>query len=656
MILITLSYFGLFLLPGFVLALILGIQQQRFLLSYSLNISIFTTACLVTETLPSLTNQLANVYLVTLGIALLAAKLVSHLCEKKYQSIRDNLQATSSITRNTLGHRVGYPTLLIGLFLGYIFSVGPYTELPSDVWQHLGHIKTELLDLKSNSSGFRPELLSGSYAHRLHAFMALLFGVDQTGIVLPGTIFSSIVLILSFYFFFCWILKETLGDSQNACALAFGSTVLSFVSFGVDQFSYFRYYALAPTIFAYPLFLTATLFLVKGTNHRASRSLSFALAMLFGVFAGLIHAQELMFLLIVVAVYIPWVIFDKRAHPSFKLFGNVLARIGTLIIASYFFTAVIHFFFDLSTPETLDARFIELSFLPTAYGHLYVVNPIGQFFGVLSLVGIFAYIGFALTYADFRNNPYFIVLLSIPFVTIFNPFFLSIFFQFTAPYHAWRILYLIPFPLVATTVTWLFLSSRKTQLGQRRMVAVICAVIIAALIIDTTALPKSPLLIRYLTLKSTGQSGMNITAWPELKGFLNSLPEPINIVTDPVTGYFVRGATKHHAEGFKFHNSFDLVAVNKVFRGGKAKHLMHAELADKVLIINRQDGPLSQLGLTSGHWPSEVLKVSGYYPVELQTVIADNPERFFNIWQIDDATIYRLNPYRLDEILWDTFK
>lgn len=656
MLLITLSYFGLFLLPGFAFALILGIQQQRFLISYSLNISLFTTACLVTETLPSLADQLANAYLVTLGIVLLVAKLICLLREKKYQSIRDNLQASLSVTRQTLAHRIGYPTLLIGLFLGYIFTVNPYTELPSDVWQHLEHIKAELLGLKNNPYGFPPELLSGSYGHRLHAFVALLFGVDQVAIVLPGTIFTSIILILSFYFFFCWILEETLSDSRSARALAFASTVLTFVSFGVDQFSYFRYYALAPTIIAYPLFLVSTFLLLRGINQRRARSLSFTTAMLFGVFAGLIHSQELMFLLIVAAVYIPWIILDQRAHLSFKYLENTLVRLGILIVASYFLTAVIHFFFDLPAPAKLDARFIKLGFLSTNYGHLYVLNPTEQFFGVLSIVGIVAYIGFALRYVEFRRNPFFIVVLSIPFVTLFNPFFLSIFFQFTAPYHAWRILYLIPFPLVATTAAWLFISNYKTKVSQQQMVAVVCVVIITALVIDTTALPKSPLLLRYLTLKPTGQSGMDISAWSELRGVLNSLPEPINIVTDPVTGYFVRGATEHHAEGFKFHNSFDSVALNKVFRGGKAKHLMHPELRDRILIINQQDGPLSRLGATSGHWPGDVLKVSHYYPVGLRAVINNNPERFLSVGQFKNLTIYRLRPYEIDEIRWDTFK
>lgn len=656
MLLITLSYFGLFLFPGFAFALILGIQQQRFLLSYSLSISVFTTACLVTETLPSLTDQLLNAYVLTLCIALLVATLGRHLHERKYQRDDDNLAPSLSVTKQTLAHQIGYPALLIGLFLGYIFSVSPYTELPSDVWQHLFHIKTELLGLKNNSSGFRPELLSGSYAHRVHAFMALLFGVDHMAIVLPGTIFTSIILILSFYFFFCWILRVSLGDSQNTCALAFGSTVLSFLSFGVDQFSYFRYYALAPTIIAYPLFLTATLFLLKGTINRGNRSLSIATALVFGVFAGLIHTQELMFLLIVAAVYIPWTIFNQRIRLSFKPFRNVLARIGALIIASYFFTAVVHFFFDLPTPETLDARFIKLSFLPTAYGHLYVLNPIGQFFGVLSLVGLVAYTGFALRYAEFRDNSYFLVVLSIPFVTIFNPFFLSIFFQYTTPYHAWRILYLIPFPLVATTVTWLFLSSYKTRFGQRRMVAVICAVIIAALIIDTTALPKSPLLLRYLTLKPTGQSGMNIMAWPELKGFLDSLPEPINIVTDPVTGYFIRGATKHHSDGFKFHNSFDSVALTKVFIGGKPKHLMHPELDNRVFVYNRLDGPTSSLGKVSGHWPDDILRISRLYPDATVATISENPDRFLSILSVEELDIFILNGYDLHETLGNSFK
>jgi len=656
MLLITLSYFGLFLLPGFAFALILGIQQQRFLISYSLNVSFFTTACLVTETLPSLADRLTTAYLVTLSIVLLVAKLISLLRENHSPNIRGFLQANFSVTRPTLAQGIGYPSLLIGLFLGYIFTVNPYTELPSDVWQHLGHIKAELVGLENHSFSFPPELLSGSYAHRLHAFVASLFGVDQVAIVLPGTIFTSIILILSFYFFFCWILKETLSDSQNARTLAFASTVLTFVSFGVDQFSYFRYYALAPTIIAYPLFLTATIFLLTGINHRGVQPSNVTAAMLFGVFAGLIHRQELMFLLIVAAVYIPWIILDHRDRLSFMPLKNALVRLGVLIITSCFFTAVIHFFLDLPTPETLDARFIKLSFLPTSYGHLYVLNPIEQFFGVLSAVGIVAYIGFSLKYVEFRSNPFFIVVLSIPFVTLFNPFFLSIFFQFTTPYHAWRILYLIPFSLVATTAAWLFISNRKTKVGQRRVVGVVCAVIVAALIIDTTALPKSPLLLRYLTLKSTGQSGMDLTDWPELQGFLNSLSEPIDIVTDPVTGYFIRGATKHRTEGFKFHNSFDSVAINKVFQGSKAKHLMHPELADRILIVNKQNGPVSQLGATSGHWPSEVLEVSHYYPAELQTVLDDNPERFLSIWQVDGATIYRLDPYRQDEILWNTFK
>ena len=125
MLLITLSYFGLFLLPGFAFALILGIQQQRFLISYSLNVSFFTTACLVTETLPSLADRLTTAYLVTLSIVLLVAKLISLLRENHSPNIRGFLQANFSVTRPTLAQGIGYPSLLIGLFLGYIFTVNP---------------------------------------------------------------------------------------------------------------------------------------------------------------------------------------------------------------------------------------------------------------------------------------------------------------------------------------------------------------------------------------------------------------------------------------------------------------------------------------------------------------------------------------------------
>ena len=130
----------------------------------------------------------------------------------------------------------------------------------------------------------------------------------------------------------------------------------------------------------------------------------------------------------------------------------------------------------------------------------------------------------------------------------------------------------------------------------------------------------------------------------------------MQVVSDPVTSHFVRGYTRHHADGFKFHTAYDSVALNKVFKGGKAKHLMHPELKDRILIFNQQDGPLSQLGSVSGHWPEDILKVSSHYPEELQTVIDGNSERFLPIWQVGNATIYRLRAYRLNEIRWDTFK
>lgn len=656
MFLITLSYFGLFSLPGFTLGLILGVKQQRFLLSYSLSISVFTTACLISETSLGLTDQLANAYLVTLGLAFLVAALIRRFSAKRFQTIPSNSQSSLSISRDVLVERIGYPALLIGLFLGYIFTVGPYTELPSDVWQHLGHIKTELLGLKADSSNFRPGLFHGSYAHRLHALVALLFGADQTAIVLPGTIFSSITLILSFYFFFCWVLKDALDDSEKVRSLAFVSTILSFVSFGVDQFSYFRYYALAPSIIAYPLFLAATFLLVTGIKNQNIRSPNLTVAVIFGVFAGLIHAQELMFLLIFAAVYIPWVVLDRKTHLSSKPLRNSIVRLGILIIGSYFFTAVIHFFFDLPTSTKLDARFIELSFLPTAYGRLYILNPTEQFFGVLSVVGIVAYAGFALRYSQFLNTPYIIAVLIIPFVTVFNPFFLSILFQLTTPYHAWRILYLSPFSLVATIGVWYFISDLKTHNHRQIAKRLIYSLLFVALVIDTTALSKSPLFFRYLTLKATASNGLDLAGWPSLREFLNTLPGSTDIVTDSVTGYFINGATKHNVDNFKFHNSFNSVALDKVFNGGKAKHLMHPELKNRIFVLNLQDGPDSLLGSISQHWPSDILKVSKFYPPTLGQVIEANNEKFIRLWSAKNMKAFSLIGYDVDEIRWDTFK
>jgi hypothetical protein len=147
-----------------------------------------------------------------------------------------------------------YSLLLAACLVFYGLWVGPYTEIPADVYWHLGRI-TDLHLWFENGDTLEIIGLAGvfkSINYYWYRFVAL--SLNLTGTQLSSELGSiNLINILVFVVAFFSFAKAILAEDQHlkyislAAAIA---TIFMVLHFGVGPFSYVRYYTFGPAFFA----------------------------------------------------------------------------------------------------------------------------------------------------------------------------------------------------------------------------------------------------------------------------------------------------------------------------------------------------------------------------------------------------------------------
>ena len=166
---------------------------------------------------------------------------------------------------------------LLSFFSLYHLIVGPYTEIPSDFWKHLARVGTEFHFLAEGyvtnraAEGFGVSISNHIYV--IHAIIARLFLVNPIDLILPATLVTSGIFLGSVYWFSFKLLARFDLDVRYSVAGALLATLLTLTSFGTASFSYVRYYAYFPTIFAFPL-IYASIVIFVDYLEQSNRQLS----------------------------------------------------------------------------------------------------------------------------------------------------------------------------------------------------------------------------------------------------------------------------------------------------------------------------------------------------------------------------------------------
>ena len=198
-------YLAYLLGPGYVVVRLIGIRRNIFLLSYGISICL-----LVVSQIPfRVSSGNPSSWFLTLHILLVVLFLVCW---------RVGRFGSGSYTMWHHGknrQRVGGFVAIIILFSIYHLVTGPYTEIPSDFWSHLGRVKEQLFVLEQGQFpidiGLVEIIRGGMYIPFLHATVAKYFGVSPITIVPSAALVTSAVFLGAVYWFTLNILRCFFG-------------------------------------------------------------------------------------------------------------------------------------------------------------------------------------------------------------------------------------------------------------------------------------------------------------------------------------------------------------------------------------------------------------------------------------------------------------
>jgi len=627
----ALAYLIALLFPGFLIARALKLDGQPFLLCTSFSL-IYFIALLVFAMGVELT--------VTSFYILYSTGLIILCCL--------NIISRRPITSVSSHQLMGY--LLVGISSAlYLFSVGLYDELPSDVYQHMEYFKEVSNQIKLGEFNTTNTMAvfskSAKYWYHFPVLINNLINISFLRYVELFAAINVIVLLICIYEFTYWLFNRYISNKTELLVLSVLSVFFFATHFGINTFAFIRYYSIAPTILNYAIYLTSIICLFRYFNSDIKPTQFLIISGFLFCCAYLIHAQEAAFIgvsyfIIVLIVLLRYRLFKIQTNDQFEtknlpdsLFPFAIV-IFLVSLFAYFFV-VNEFVFDrISKPKILD--------IAKALGigeDYFILNPRFQFYTVLTHWGFYIYILYILFYSKyFKNNAFILAGMLVPLVTVFNPLFSNLFLRIGYSEVLWRFLYMIPLYLVAARLTTGLCLDFISLNSYRRIINVLIIVFIFVFLLPlkfgTTNLPYS----RIYSL-SEPHFQARPAYWQDMFDFLNSLPNQENIVTDPVTGYMINALTKHRNVGYKFYQwrqkdkyNFDNYANDPL--------QLHK---GKILIINQRKGMSTKIAKLAQHWPAHVLKLTDFYNDELITHIKDQSVHFEFLWGKNNIQIYRIN-------------
>jgi hypothetical protein len=476
-------------------------------------------------------------------------------------------------------------------------------------------------------------------------------GSTISGAISPASYLNTLIFVLAFFSFSQVVFQKSIPDRRALALVGVISSIFCFLHFGVNIFSFVRYYAMAPVMLNLVLFFTMMAIAIWYFDKEKLSFKYLATAALVTVAAAYIHLQEVLFaaaLMLVMSLYaflyqnlgfIRGVSGDGRERIS--IYALLTDRINLAFIAS--FLAMLFFvFYSYSARErnpAVEPKLISLGdFLPFA-NDFYILNPTYQFYYVITLWGLLVYLLFMLNWKQLRSNTYIVAGMVSPLFTIFNPVFTDLFLRYSLTEMYWRLSFIVPLYLVAGYVVVRMLTAVREK-SARGLVASVTAVLMLLVLLFPihTRYIDAPY-SRMLTLGKLSE-GSTPTHWQDLIGYLDSVKRrDSRIITDPVTGYMLSALTRHTSLRKKFHRF--LAGYIRLNYESYVNHPFD-RYRGHMLIINRRDGAISESGRVARHWPENILKVSNYYPAALIDYLAENPQRFELQWDSGDIQVYRI--------------
>jgi len=530
------------------------------------------------------------------------------------------------------------------MFSIYHVVAGAYTEIPSDFWARLGHVTDQLILLESGRFDAVEKITQlvndAVYVPLIHALVAGWLGVMPLKLVTPATLVTSLIFLLTVYFFSLRIQSEVQISERQKVAVAIVTTTLTVLVFGVASFSYVRYYAYFPHILNMAMMLVAmTIFLdiLEGKNRTVGASV---LCAIFILVMGVVNTQEALFTLVLMVTTCIWRAgrsLTQRVAGARSLSVPALTLGFALIVV---LAIVVGLGLKASAAAYLgNPHLFDLGRINSTLTGLLIANPELRFWDTLGWFGAGVYIWFFFRWQWFKGQDFVCGAMVSPLLTLFNPIFVAGFLQVAGWDPLWRLAFLMPIPFVAAS---LLVRSTDQVFSKNWTVSVVGTRVIFVVMIslifplqfgwfhnETSRIPSL----------SSVDTHNGARLWIDLIRYLDNQGNREIFITDNVTNYVLHTATDHQGAS---HPKMRWQQNENPFSGNYKDRLAYYRRDGELIIVNHRDGELSVNGKASRHWRSDILKVSTLYPAELLEYLLTTPEEFELIWKKDKIFVFRI--------------
>lgn len=638
----------LLFLPGLAIMFLVELRKYRYLTSFSLSYALFVFLFKLINVLGSDVETFTILYLVVVSILLLLA-LAKYIYSNNRKALFTNYFCFDYKKAST------YIPLYIAIVLAlYFYIVGPYIELPADVFRHLEFAKIVNDSMQQSVQNNTPVYwglgLNGKYWHYLYSLLANWGGLSLYEAVLPASFFNVTVFLLA-VFFFSRVVFQGMKSTSLVLFMSVASVFFVFFHFGVSIFSYIRYYALAPSILNFVLYFSVMVIVIEFFKSEKWHFKHLITAVLIFTASLFIHLQEALFAVLMLFI-MSFYLFVKKSTPMMMLwwrgenepvkfspvtFFSNKTNLTFLITQSAMVSLFIFSYLYVERSTVTKWKLIPVENILPFFKNLYILNPGFQFYQVVTAWGFMVILMFALNIKSFKNNAYIMSAMLSPLFTVFNPFFVDLFLRLSNGDVLWRITFLLPLSLVSAYVLVITIQYIYQGSAAKKLAGLLGLLLLLGLLFPLKMRYFENQYSRLLTIKAVPEEN-SPAHWSDLLEYLQSIEKEKIIITDPVTGYMVTSITRHRSYRHKFHRN--LAGYIDFNFDDYSKHPFD-RYKGYLFIINKRNGGFSESGRVSKHWPENILQLETFYSSDmLDEYVKLNPDRFKLLWEKDRVWVY----------------
>jgi|GEM_PF-3346832 len=515
-------------LPGYLIVRLLAIRRGTFLMSIAFSYSLLLLNLMPLEWLKAPVWVFTLAFNLQVTILLIANIVVAwHQCGARNDKAgirRTEISSWNSVTNCMWRHRNRWwpPLLIVAGVLVYLAWAGPYLELSADPWVHIERfLNARQISLESGhfnqchinqfgrlvGSGSLLDFLTrqGGHWYILQALLCRLSGLAIPDLPGPLTLANTLVFCLAIYGFALFLWSRQRIHRVQKIQASLWTVVFTVLWLGINIFAYIRYYALAPAILNYVIYLAAVILILDYFRSRSWWGHALWLVPLLVMAMNVIHSQEAAFacfmgLGMLIVMEGQWVwgrsrwseirgqksdvrdsvlsgnsqmlvppmagIDDRGQRSDVNLTAGNMLKIHILFVAGLILFGLL-FYYSLQRPMGVYSDFL---LRPLFHGEWlgqkwFIQPPTGQFAQVVTWWGVFVYGLFLLHIHYFKRQPFILAGMLMPCLIVFNPLTLVILSRWVSDLNViYRFNYMIPLPFVAGFLAMHFWNEIKLSL------------------------------------------------------------------------------------------------------------------------------------------------------------------------------------------------